>query len=520
MRETISLLLLFLLLSSPLSSSSTLEFRDSLSDLSQQSTQHCSNLKSTDKFLCELTGAIDAQGPRSPSAPPLLNSTCKFKEDCVYSTYYPYATPPSPELETILDKYVAMRERCLAKDSDTLLDTFHSSERPNCQYVIWRQTNAGFGNRIISLISTFLYSIFSARVLLVDYPNWNDLFCEPFARSSLRVPQGYPLDYSLGASYLQYLDAKCGSPRGNAGSSPCNQTIVHLILDHASPIREYDSVLCPLGYSRLRNIPFVMIRDSNQYFVPGYYANPVLRPLMDLLFPERNIFHVLSRFLLFPSDAMWGSIRLYLDVHASRRVGLQIREFKIGKYTTEYDDNIVRCLRERGGLLPKRFRKRVCEDEYLAIHVATLEKGHVGRMNETMKIIEEETGKEVRVKWQEVESRELHDLTQQKEALIDMWVLSTSHVLITSMESTFGYVANGLSGVPSYFIDKEESESCKVNHGVDLCFHQAPKMLVCSDDEPVRYRAYDLSVNSSWIRPCVDRLVFGWSLAGEVSYPL
>ncbi|ERN15847.1 galactoside 2-alpha-L-fucosyltransferase [Amborella trichopoda] len=513
------ILLLLLLLSSLLSPSSPVEFRDSLSDLSQQSILHCSTLTSTDKLLCEFAGAIDDQGNPATRTPTVQSSSCKFKEDGAYNAYYPYATSPSQELTTILEKYFSMHQRCVAKDLATLANAYSSGGRPLCQYVIWGASGDGLGNRLMSLMSAFLYSILSARVLLIDYPEWRELFCEPFLGSTISIPQGAAFDRGIGAWNVEFLDAKCGSPLSSVNNGGCNNTIVKLSLDHDTPLREYDFVMCPLGYSRLRNVPFVTIRECNQYLVPGFYANPVLTPLMDLLFPERNVFHVLSRYLLSPSDPMWHSIRDDTDVQASRRIGIQIREFQFEKYTSEYDDNIVRCLWERGGILPRRFRKGVCEGEYLAIHVATLEKGHVLKVNETMKIIEEETGVEARVSRQAVDGREAHDAAHQEEALIDIWVLSMSHVLITSIYSTFGYVASALSGVAANFIDKREGESCKVSNGVEPCFHAAPKLLVCSDDELMRYTAFDLAVNSSWVRPCADRIVLGWTLAKGTSYP-
>ncbi|CAN6460663.1 unnamed protein product [Victoria cruziana] len=489
------------------------EYRYTLSSFSQEKIHHCSSLPPSERLICELEGAIDAQGrpanssKTKPPQPP-ANRSCKFREDNVYGLY-PHSMPPSPVLERVLEKYVAMHRRCRDIDFASLDDVYTSSGKPTCQYLIYKPGPCGFGNRMISLVSSFLYAIMSARVLLIDYPEWDQLFCEPFSGSSIQLPAKSKLSEELGSWYVQFRDARCGAG-GHQSNQICNTTVVNLRLDHRSRLREYESVACPMGYARLRNIAFVTIRLCNQYFVPGFYINPVLFPLLEVLFPQRNPFHLLSRFLLLPSDPLWASISSYVDTRASRRVGVQVREFN-GKYTKAYPANAIECIKKRGGFLPKKFRKRVRSGEYSTVYMATLLRSHLENVNSSLKMLEEDTGKEFRFNHQRLDGREVHDEEHQAEALVDMWVLSTSNILITSQDSTFGYMATGLGGVVPNFLDKKEGRGCFMGLGVEPCFHAAPRGLLCVQDEPVAFSLHDLVQKSFALMVCNDRPV-GWTV--------
>ncbi|CAN6460664.1 unnamed protein product [Victoria cruziana] len=493
-----------------------------LSDFSQQKVLHCASLSPAERLVCELEGAIDARGHSvanaknsGPPLPPPANGSCKFREDDIYSLY-PHSMPQSLVLNGVLEKYVAMHRRCRNVDFASLDDLYASSGRPICQYLIWRPSGYGFGNRLLALISSFLYAIISARVLLIDYPEWGHLFCDPFSGSSIQLPAETKLNQVLGEWYIQFRDARCGFDNSN---QICNTSVVNLRLNHKTGLREYDWVACPTGYSRLRNIEFVTMRECNQYLVPGFYLNPVLSPLLEVLFPQRNPFHLLSRFLLLPNDGMWDLIRSALDVQASRRVGVQIREF-VGRYTKAYDENVIECIKKKGGFLPKLLRKRrVPSGEYCSVYMATLVRHHLEAVNSSLKVLEEETGKEFRYNHQKLDGREVHDRKHQAEALVDMWVLSMSNVLVTSQDSTFGYIATGVGGVVPNFLDMEEGKGCFMGLGVEPCFHGAPKSLRCMQDEVLPFSLQEAAEKSnSIVKVCNDR-PRGWTvLPPGVSY--
>lgn len=367
------------------------------------------------------------------------------------------------------------------------------------------------------MVSAFIYAILSQRVLLIDYPVWDLLFCDPFQGfSPTRIPTERPLNYSLGIHYDRLKDAGCGF--GNSKEPDCENTIVHMEITHVSYLSETEFMVCPSGISRARNVPFIIMRRSNQYFAPGFFLNPALAPVLDILFPERNPFHVLSKYVFSPSDQVWKHVRHYLDsalAPASRRIGVQIREFIKENYTDAFDPNILLCIQRKAGFSPVRLRrtKKLFGEDYFSVYVATLAQGHITKINQTLHLVRNETGKNFRVSWQVVDGREDFDSGHQQEALIDMWVLSLSDVLLTSRKSTFGYVAQALGGLVPYFINPSEDEICETGIGTDPCYHHAPNGLECSVD---KLSAKELLNQSQTVKYCPDIMGTGWQLAAPL----
>lgn len=85
------------------------------------------------------------------------------------------------------------------------------------------------------------------------------------------------------------------------------------------------------------------------------------------------------------------------------------------------------------------------------------------------------------------EDQVLKSLDHDKKALVDMYLLSFSDTLVTSAWSTFGYVAQGISGVTPWIFTKLDSAATVEEvirkqghcfHGVSIepCFHSAPTL--------------------------------------------
>jgi len=515
--------LLMLFLSSSLhawAESNSTAFRSTLSDNVQKKLSHCNSLhRAPQKLLCELLGALDAQGNYdhdevsiSKWNAPSSQRECRFESEGGRRLHR-YASPESPQLQNVMNSYLAMHSRCTALEFDNITNIFNSGGVPRCRYVIWGANMFGLGNRLISLTSAFIYAILSQRVLLIDYPEWSLLFCDPFqGHSPSLISPERPLNLSLGVPYVRFKDAACGIQKRNKAPEYCNTTILYLEMTHKSPTKETEFNVCPSGVSRARNVPFISIKNANQYFAVGFFLNPALAPLLDVLFPERNPFHVLSKYLFSPSDQVWDRVRHYLDSTlspAARRIGVQLREFS-GHYTHAYDSNIPICIRRKAGFSPAGLRKtkKLRPDDYLSVYVATLAQGHIAKLNQTLARIGNETGKIFKIASQQVAKEENHDASHQQEALVDMWVLSLTDVLITSRRSTFGYVAQGLGGLVPYLIKKGVKQVCKASVGTDPCYHYAPKESVC-DVEKVSVR--ELLNESQSVKYCPD-FKGGWQL--------
>ncbi|KAJ3700231.1 hypothetical protein LUZ61_003936 [Rhynchospora tenuis] len=124
---------------------------------------------------------------------------------------------PSSYLKQKLRNYEAHHKKCgpntpLYQKSIEQLNSGHSVELMECNYVVWIPY-MGLGNRILTLVSTFLYAILTNRVMLIHVPDDTvDLFCEPFPDTSWILPPDFPiknlnqLDVNSNVTYRNMLD--------------------------------------------------------------------------------------------------------------------------------------------------------------------------------------------------------------------------------------------------------------------------------------------------------------------------
>lgn len=83
---------------------------------------------------------------------------------------------------------------------------------------------------------------------------------------------------------------------------------------------------------------------------------------------------------------------------------------------------------------------------------------------------------------QGAEGEQREDVGHQQKALVDMWVLSLSDILLTSHMSTFGYTAQGLGGLTPYHLKPWLDNACWLSVSSDPCFHFAPRRVECPGD--------------------------------------
>ncbi|XP_028781332.1 probable fucosyltransferase 8 [Neltuma alba] len=112
------------------------------------------------------------------------------------SHLYRKASPhkPSQHLKSKLRHYEQLHRSCAAcfsfirNHSKSNSSNNHASAT-NCKCLIWTAVD-GLGNRMLSLVSAFLYALLTDRVLLVKFEsNMDGLFCEPFPNSSWLLPR-------------------------------------------------------------------------------------------------------------------------------------------------------------------------------------------------------------------------------------------------------------------------------------------------------------------------------------------
>ncbi|CAL9126659.1 unnamed protein product [Musa acuminata var. zebrina] len=105
---------------------------------------------------------------------------------------------PSPYLLRKLRNYESLHRRCapnteLYNKSIEQLKSNASAGPSECNYVVWLESG-GIGNRVISMVSTFLYALLNDKVFLLKLPDdFHGTFCEPFPGTSWLLSSYFPI---------------------------------------------------------------------------------------------------------------------------------------------------------------------------------------------------------------------------------------------------------------------------------------------------------------------------------------
>uniref|UniRef100_A0A0E0H9L4 Fucosyltransferase n=1 Tax=Oryza nivara TaxID=4536 RepID=A0A0E0H9L4_ORYNI len=242
----------------------------------------------------------------------------------------------------------------------------------DCRYVVSMVYDRGLGNRVIPIISAFLYAVLTERALLVAPYNGDvdALFCEPFPGTTWIHPGGrrFPLRRlrdldgksreSLGTllkSNAVSVDAGGNGSTSSSWSGRPPPPYVYLHLDGGA---DYHDKLfyCDEQQRLLRGVPWLLMK-TDSYLVPGLFLVPSLRGELERMFPEKDaVFHHLSRYLLHPANAVWHAITAYHRDHlagAGHLVGIQIRVYheETPPVSQVVLDQVLSCAR-RENLLP------------------------------------------------------------------------------------------------------------------------------------------------------------------------
>ncbi|BAH91625.1 Os02g0276001 [Oryza sativa Japonica Group] len=213
----------------------------------------------------------------------------------------------------------------------------------DCRYVVSIVYDRGLGNRVIPIISAFLYAVLTERALLVAPYNGDvdALFCEPFPGTTWIHPGGrrFPLRRlrdldgksreSLGTLLKSNAVSVDAGGNGTSSWSGRPPPYVYLHLDGGA---DYHDKLfyCDEQQRLLRGTPWLLMK-TDSYLVPGLFLVPSLRGELERMFPEKDaVFHHLSRYLLHPANAVWHAITAYHRDHlagAGHLVGIQIRVY-------------------------------------------------------------------------------------------------------------------------------------------------------------------------------------------------
>ncbi|CAH8388888.1 unnamed protein product [Eruca vesicaria subsp. sativa] len=428
-----------------------------------------------------LDATINSSSESKPHHDRLLGGLLKpgFDEDSCVSRYtqslYRKPSPykPSSYLVSTLRRYEKLHKRCgpgteaYKKATKNLGNDDENQERSSdkeCGYVVWVATEYGLGNRIISMVSSFLYALLTNRVLLVDQrKDITDLFCQPFPNTSWLLPLDFPLMGQIDSYYKDY--SRCyGTMLKNHAINSTTLTPSHLYLHLLHDYRDEDKMFyCEANQGFIKNVPWLVVK-SNLYFVPSLWLIPSFQTKLIKLFPQKDtVFHHLSRYLFHPTNQVWDMVTSTYNANLSKAdelLGLQIRVFSTpGGYFQHVMDQIVSCT-QREKLLPELattesqvMNTTTRSKKHKAVLVASL---HAEYSDELRKMYLERpslTGEVIEVyqpsgeKVQQTDEK-LHD----QKALAEIYLLSLTDNIVTTERSTFGFVAHGLGGLKPWIL--------------------------------------------------------------------
>ncbi|GAB4856581.1 hypothetical protein Ancab_014498 [Ancistrocladus abbreviatus] len=423
--------------------------------------------------------------------------TLGFHEGSCLSRYQSYLfrkpspDKPSPYLISKLRNYEELHRRCgplsesYKKTVKKLQKSEHSVSSGNqiCKYIVWTTLN-GLGNRMISMVATFLYAVLTDRVMLVEFENdMMGLFCEPFLTSTWLLPKDFP--YRNGFNHLQTFKQ---IPNSNSSMEIAVPSFLRLDLERGGD--DHGKFFhCDHSQSLLSAVP-VLVIQMDQYIVPSLFMIPSFMQPLDKMFPKQaTVFHHLGRYLFHPSNEVWGLISRFYEaylVEADEILGLQIRVFDRTQTPFQTVMNQVLACTLKHNLLPEVDTKDSSNSPLVnrtskAVLVASLHKDYAENLRKMYWKRPTKTGEVIGVHQPSHEEvQKFGDNDHNGKAWAEMYLLSLSDVLVTSGESTFGYVAQGLGGLKPWIMDKTlgtvvRDPPCQRALSMEPCFHFPPK---------------------------------------------
>ncbi|EOA40189.1 hypothetical protein CARUB_v10008907mg [Capsella rubella] len=421
------------------------------------------------------------------------------EESCLSRYHQPSLRKPSPykpseSLVSKLRSYEILHKHCgpgtkaYKRATEQLGHNDVRSSGDECRYVVWMPM-FGLGNRMLSLVSVFLYALLTERVILVDQrKDITDLFCEPFPETSWLLPLDFPL-----TNQLDSFDRKHPRCYGTMlKNHATNSTTIpaHLYLDIFHDSRDHDKMFfCEGDQAFLGKVPWLVVK-SNLYFVPSLWMIPSFQTKLIQLFPQKDtVFHHLARYLFQPTNQVWGMISRSYNAYLSRadeRLGIQVRVYgKHAGYFQHVMDQILSCTQGEK-LLPilaapeSQASNASTSPKLKAVLVTSLYPEYSDKLKNMFFERPSSTGEIIEVYQPSGErvqqtDKKLHD----QKALAEIYLLSLTDKLVTSTRSTFGYVAQGLGGLKPWILYEPRNRivpnpPCVRAMSMDPCLLRAP----------------------------------------------
>ncbi|XP_057507655.1 galactoside 2-alpha-L-fucosyltransferase-like isoform X2 [Actinidia eriantha] len=416
-----------------------------------------------------------------------------------------------------LRRYEDLHKRCgpytkLYDKTAKLLISGRSSGPTECKYVVWA-SYSDLPNKMLTLASAFLYALITNRVLLVDRGHdVADLFCEPFPNTSWLLPTDFPIlnqFKSLGRN-----SSSCyGNMLRNGDINHSQETLPSFLYLHlAQDYGDHDKMFfCDHDQALLAKVPWLVMKADN-YFVPSLFLIPLFERELGNLFPVKGtVFHQLGRYLLHPTNKVWGLITSYYQAYlakADETLGIQIKVFDDGpEPLPRVIDQILACTRE-SKLLPEVKKQESIiapakNQKTKAVLVTASNSGYYESLRNVYWEHPTVTGEVIGFFQPSHEEHRKNEDMHNFKLWAEIYLLSLTDTLVTSSLSTMGYVAQGLAGLNPLILYKPEDQQapdqpCRWGMSMEPCF-LAPPLYDCHS----KMRAETNSVQP-YVRRCED----------------
>ncbi|XP_040381050.1 galactoside 2-alpha-L-fucosyltransferase-like isoform X2 [Oryza brachyantha] len=406
------------------------------------------------------------------------------------------ARSPCPHLVRRLREQEALQRRCgpgtaafrrAAERLDSRRNGTGAGEE-GCSYLVLVPYR-GLGNRMLAMVSAFLYAMLTGRALLVDRgESLGDLFCEPFHQTSWLLPPEFPIKNLEGLSGEVPESYRNLVQEDRPETSVSDLSYVFVDLDHACTYHD-KLFYCDDHRRFLHRAPWLLMRTDG-YFPPALFLNPAYQDELDRLFPRKDsVFYLLAHYLLHPTNKVWGLITRFYDSYlrdSDERLGIQVRVFDGDSPFKHILDQITACTsRER--LLPAVVPQEppfpapaAAGARSKAVLMTGLNSWYYENIRWRYWQSATATGEVVSVHQPSHEEHQLSgNTTHDMKALAEMYLLSMTDAVVTSGWSTFGYVGHGLGGLSPWVMFKPVNLTtpdppCRRAMSMEPCLHGPP----------------------------------------------
>jgi hypothetical protein len=337
------------------------------------------------------------------------------------------------------------------------------AEPPNQKYLVW-SLSGGIGNRVQSLVSTFMAALLSGRVLLMK--DWcmvpskrvstakrvNDLQLEEL---DILFNDSWHSNEELFCPALPMMTLRSFKKKYPHYFSKPEYKMEHVKVDisarHDQSNKRWQRLLCN-NLTDSFSQKFVYIW-TNQYFLPLLFANPIHSAQMRAMFPGNDPFGPLVRFLLLPHRVVMKRTHEFIckNFHGRKVVGLQVRAFRAGGME-QMATTFANCA--------KQIHSDV--DVYFVASMHTPVRETLTKIFGLSKIV---------VLDQPRGHQHTGDLELDREALSDMLILMHTGDFLLSPGSTFGLVAAGYRSYLPVRVHRSQADGlCSRMRSSQPCF--------------------------------------------------